>query len=215
MKDIYIEKSRGPEFEACQRAFNHPFRMPLCLMTFQGRLSCRNIDKGMFCDMLEKDDVMREERLKKGLHLVALFEGAKGLLVLLVGFGLLEFIHKDLHLAAEQLVRHFHLNPASHYPRIFVDAADRMTDGKLLAMAFSAMFYSVIRFVEAVALWMYRQWAEWFGLLTGGMYLPVELYEIMIGVTWPKVTVFIVNAGIVGYLAYVLYQSRQTPEDTG
>ena len=150
----------------------------------------------------------------KGLHIVSLFEGAKGLLVLLVGFGLLEFIHKDLHLVAEQIVRNIHLNPASHYPKIFIDAANHMTDGKLWAMAFSAMFYSVIRFVEAVALWMDRQWAEWFGLLTGGMYMPVELYEIMREATWPKVAILIINAGIVTYLAYVLYQSRQTGNDT-
>src|SRR5512135_1330617 len=111
--------------------------------------------------------------IRKGLHIVSLFEGAKGLLVLLVGFALLEFIHKDLHEVAEQIVRNIHLNPASHYPRIFIDAANHMTDGKLWAMAFSALVYSVIRFVEAIALWLHRQWAEWFGLLTGRMYMPV------------------------------------------
>lgn len=41
---------------------------------------------------------------KRGIRIVSLFEGAKGLLVLLVGFGLLEFIHKDLHSAAEEIV---------------------------------------------------------------------------------------------------------------
>jgi uncharacterized membrane protein (DUF2068 family) len=155
-------------------------------------------------------DVKKKEHLTSGIRIVSFFEGAKGLLVLFVGFGILEFIHTDLHLAAEQIVRTFHLNPASHYPRIFIDAADHMTDGKLWAMAFSAMFYSVIRFVEAIALWLQRQWAEWFGLLTGGMYMPLELFEIIRGPTWPKVAMLILNAGIVAYLAYVLYQSRQT-----
>jgi hypothetical protein len=70
--------------------------------------------------------------IRKGLHIVSLFEGAKGLLVLLVGFALLELIHKDLHEVAEQIVRNIHLNPARHYPRIFIDAASHMTDGKLL-----------------------------------------------------------------------------------
>jgi hypothetical protein len=51
----------------------------------------------------------------RGLHIVALFEAAKGLLVLLVGFELLTFIHKDIHEAAMRLVKHIHLNPASHY----------------------------------------------------------------------------------------------------
>ncbi len=147
----------------------------------------------------------RKDHSKGGLQVVALFEGAKGLLVILVGFGLLAFIHKDLHSAAERLVRHFHLNPASHYPQIFIDAA-QTTDRHLWAMAFSALLYSVVRVVEAYGLWHQRQWAEWFGLLTGAMYIPIEVFAIIKAVTWPRVTVFVINAGIVGYLAYVLYR---------
>ncbi len=142
--------------------------------------------------------------------MVALFEGAKGALVLLVGFGLLALIHRDLHAAAEQLVRHFHINPASHYPRIFIDLSDRLTDLKLWAIALGALFYAVIRFAEAAGLWMQRPWAEWFGLLSGGMYVPIELYEVMQGVTWPKVTVLVVNGVIVVYLLVVVTRSKGT-----
>jgi uncharacterized membrane protein (DUF2068 family) len=151
------------------------------------------------------------DSLTKGLHLVALFEGTKGVLVLMVGFGLLEFVHKDLHLAAEQLVRHFHLNPASHYPRIFIDVSNQLTDSRLWALAFSAMLYSAVRFAEAAGLWLHRQWAEWFGLLTGGIYIPLELFELIKGVTWPKATILIVNIGIVVYLAFALFQSGRLP----
>jgi len=145
----------------------------------------------------------------RGIRVIAFFEGMKGLLVLLVGFGLFAFIHKDLHAVAVEIVRTFHLNPARHYPSIFIDAINHLTDGQLLAMAFSALLYSAVRFVEAIGLWLQRQWAEWFGLLTGGLYLPIELFEIMRGITWPKVAILIVNAGVVGYLAYTLYQARQ------
>jgi uncharacterized membrane protein (DUF2068 family) len=143
-----------------------------------------------------------------GLRVVALLEGAKGALVLLTGFGLLALIHKDIHQAAEQLVRHFHINPASHYPRIFLDLSASMTDMKLWAMAIGAMLYAVIRFAEAAGLWMQRRWAEWFGLLTGGMYVPVEVYEVVRGVTWPKVTVLVVNAGVVAYLLMTVSRSK-------
>lgn len=153
--------------------------------------------------------VKRREHSKGGLRVVALFEATKGALVLSVGFGLLAFIHKDLHLAAEQLVRHIHLNPARHYPQIFIDAANHLTDSRLLAMAVAAFLYSVVRFVEAFGLWRQRQWAEWFALLTGGMYIPVEFYENLRGVTWAKATVLTVNAAIVMYMAYVLYRSGQ------
>jgi uncharacterized membrane protein (DUF2068 family) len=153
--------------------------------------------------------IKEKGHLTKGIRVIALFEGAKGLLVMLVGFGLLELVHRDLHLAAEQIVRHLHMNPARHYPMIFIDAVNHLTDGELWAMAFSALFYSVARFAEAVGLWLERQWAEWFGVLTGGMYIPVELFELLRGITWPKVIVLFVNAVIVAYLAHVLYRSGQ------
>jgi uncharacterized membrane protein (DUF2068 family) len=142
-----------------------------------------------------------------GIRTVAIFEGAKGALVLLTGFGLLALIHKDIHLVAEQFVRHLHLNPARHYPRIFLDAAANITDKQLLFMAFSALIYSIVRFAEAFGLWFQQRWAEWFGLLTGGMYLPIEIVAVMRGITWPKVTVLTVNTFVVAYLAYVLLKS--------
>jgi uncharacterized membrane protein (DUF2068 family) len=155
------------------------------------------------------DILISRNHSKDGLRVVSIFEATKGLLVLLTGCGLLEYVHRDLHLAAEQLVRHFHLNPASHYPRVFIDLADHITDGELWIMALSAMLYSVVRFVEAYGLWLQRQWAEWFAVLTGGMYIPIELFELIRKITWPKVTVLGVNAVIVAYLAHILYHSRR------
>ncbi len=151
---------------------------------------------------------MKQERIKDGLRIVSSFEATKGLLVLLTGFGLLAYIHEDLHLAAERLVRHFHLNPASRYPLIFLDLAGHVTDRQLWFMALFALLYAVVRFVEAYGLWHERRWAEWFGLFSGGIYVPLELFEIARGVTWPKAVLLIVNVGIVGYLYLILYQSR-------
>ena len=142
-----------------------------------------------------------------GLRIVALFEGAKGLLVLLVGFGLLSFIHKDINDAAVRLVEHFHLNPASHYPRIFLDLMERVNDARLWSMAMAAALYFVMRMVEAVGLWLRKSWAEWFAVLTGSMYIPIELFEVSRSVTWPKVTVLVVNLGVVLYLLSVLVKN--------
>jgi uncharacterized membrane protein (DUF2068 family) len=131
---------------------------------------------------------------------VALFEGAKGIVVLLAGFGLLSFIHKDLHGAAVRLVEHAHLNPASHYPRIFLDLTERITDTRLWSLAFGAATYAVVRLIEAVGLWLRKSWAEWFAILTGVLYIPIEIFEVARSVTWPRVTVLVVNLGVVGYL---------------
>jgi len=152
---------------------------------------------------------MEYEYEKSGLRVVSLFEATKGLLVLLAGSGLLEYIHKDFHLAAEHLVRRFHLNPASRYPRIFLDLAENVTDAQLWALALSALVYAVIRFVEAYGLWLQRRWAEWFGLFAGAIYVPLEIFEVTRKVTWPRVSLLIVNIAIVAYLSFILYRARQ------
>ncbi len=145
----------------------------------------------------------------RGLHVVAVFEGIKGVLVLLVGFELLTFLHKDVHEAAMKLVTQIHLNPASHYPRIFLDLTEHINDSKLWGMAIAAAMYSVVRVIEAVGLWLKKSWAEWFAVLTGGMYIPVELFEVVRSATWPKFTVLIVNIGVVSYLLFVLFRNGE------
>jgi len=144
-----------------------------------------------------------------GLRLAAMFEGGKGVLVLLTGFGLLSLIHKDIHHAAALLVQHLHLNPASHYPRIFLDLSEKINDASLWAMAAAAMTYALVRLAEAVGLWLQRRWAEWFGVLTGGIYLPVEIHELLQGITWPRVTLLVANVWIVLYLLFTLLRSNQ------
>jgi len=145
----------------------------------------------------------------RGLHIIAVLEGAKGAIVLFTGFGILALIHEGAHQAVEELVRHLHINPARHYPGIFIDVATHVTDLQLWVLAFSALCYAVVRFVEAYGLWRRMAWAEWFGLLTGGMYIPLELFEVVRKATWPRITVLVVNLVVVGYLAYVLLLTRR------
>jgi uncharacterized membrane protein (DUF2068 family) len=158
-------------------------------------------------------DRVTEVTRQGGLRVVAVFEGAKGGLVLITGFGLLAFIHRDLHNAAEEVVRHFHLNPAHHYPRIFLDAAARVTDTQLWLLALSAFLYTVVRFIEAFGLWHRKRWAEWFGVLSGGIYIPVELFEVVHRLSWSKLTVLSVNLVIVAYLGYALTIPGRPPRN--
>jgi uncharacterized membrane protein (DUF2068 family) len=145
--------------------------------------------------------------------MVALFEGAKGGLVLITGFGLLAFIHRDLHDAAEEVVRHFHWNPARHYPRIFLDAAARVNDTQLWLLALTAFLYAAVRFIEAFGLWHRKRWAAWFGVLSGGIYIPMELFEVTQGLSWAKLTVLSINLAIVAYLGYALTIPGRPPRN--
>src|SRR4051794_14108963 len=101
-----------------------------------------------------------------GIRAIAGFEAFKGIVVLVAGFGLLSLLHRDLEAIAERLVRLSHLNPARHYPRIFIEAASRTSDARLKTLAALALLYSTIRFIEAYGLWRTRVWAEWFAIIS-------------------------------------------------
>lgn len=141
-----------------------------------------------------------------GLRTVALFEATKGALVLVAGFGLLALVHHDAQSVAEEVVQRFHLNLAHHHPRILIDAAAHLDDARLRWLALAALLYSAVRFVEAYGLWRMRAWAEWFAIGSGGIYLPVELYELIERPTVVKAVVLLFNAGIVAYLIYIRWR---------
>jgi uncharacterized membrane protein (DUF2068 family) len=145
---------------------------------------------------------------KKGIRFIALLEASKGVLVLLAGFGLLELIHRDVQRLAEQLVRHFYLNPANRLPRIFVEAAINSSNSTLWLLAFGAFLYATLRLFEAFGLWRRRRWAAWLGVASGALYIPIELYELLRGVSWPKVTLLFVNTVCVVYLSRMLSARR-------
>ncbi|MDB6075922.1 MAG: uncharacterized protein JWO89_3562 [Verrucomicrobiaceae bacterium] len=151
---------------------------------------------------------MNKSGLHAGVRVVAVFEAAKAALVLLAGMGLLTLIHKDVQEVAERLVEHFHMNPAHHYPQVFIEAASKVTDANLWMMAGLALVYAIVRLVEAYGLWWNRRWAEWFAMVSGGLYIPVEIYEVVHHVTWIKIMVLVVNTGIVLYMGYELRRSR-------
>ena len=78
------------------------------------------------------------------LRLVAVFELAKGLLVLAAGLGLLAFVHRDVEEVAGELLLHLHLNPASRIPGIFLALAHRIASIDLWLLALGAAVYASV-----------------------------------------------------------------------
>jgi uncharacterized membrane protein (DUF2068 family) len=145
---------------------------------------------------------------RAGIRAVALFEAGKGFLVLLVGLGALTLLHADVQSVAEELVRHFHLNPARRYPGIFLHVAEEATHPRILLLSVGAAVYAVMRFVEAYGLWRQQPWAEWLGIASSGIYIPIELRAVLRGVTWPEATLLLVNTAILIFLIVAVVRAR-------
>jgi uncharacterized membrane protein (DUF2068 family) len=69
---------------------------------------------------------------------------------------------------------------------------------KLLAAGLA--LYMVIEMTEAVGLWLYRRWGEYFAMVATSLGLPYEIYDLVQQVTVPRVLFFAVNLALVLYL---------------
>jgi len=153
--------------------------------------------------MKRRPEVAGRGAEKTGLRAVAVFEIAKGVLVLAAASGLLTLLHNDAADKVAHLADRLHFHSEGHVSQVLLRAASNLTDAKLWAIAAAALTYSIVRFVEGYGLWHARTWAEWFALLSGAMYLPWELYEILAHFSSTSLIVFVCNLAIVIYMLYV------------
>ena len=81
--------------------------------------------------------------------------------------------------------------------------------------------YSSLRFVESYGLWRQRAWAEWLAIVSGAMYLPFELVNLIRHPSRVHWAVLLINIAIVVYIAWVRWDeirsgsARQRSTGTG
>jgi uncharacterized membrane protein (DUF2068 family) len=137
---------------------------------------------------------------KTGIRAIAIYEVVKGALVLAAGIGLLSLINKDLQDFAENLVETLHLNPANQYVAKAVETVGNLTTTNIKFIAIFSVVYAAVRFAEAYGLWKLQAWAEWFAIISGALYIPVEIYELIHKPTFTRAAILVVNIIVVIYL---------------
>ena len=150
-----------------------------------------------------------ESSSTKGLRAVATFEAIKGAAVLALALGLLHWLHRDLGDSVENLLAHLHINTEHRVGASIVEAASKMTDARLWGFAAGALAYAMVLWVEAWGLWNRRVWGEWFALLSGALYLPLEIAKLVEKPNAVHATVFLVNVAILAYMLEIRLRSMK------
>ncbi len=136
----------------------------------------------------------------QALRTVALFEFAKGVLVLVAVFSLYWFHPTNV---AGAFLNFLHISPDRHFAHRLMQVADKVSNIKLWHLALGASCYSGLRFAEAVGLWRARAWAEWIALISGALYLPLELQMFLRHPTLFHAAVLIANLAIIAFMFYL------------
>ena len=148
-------------------------------------------------------------RQRRILRAVAGLEFFKGVFVILLGICALLLLHKDLWLYAESLLAKFHISTDRKSAQMFIDFADNITDARLWAAARIAFAYGALRFTEAYGLWNERTWAEWVAFVSGFLLLPLEIRELLRGITLWRCAFLLGNIAIVLFMLYIIISNRR------
>jgi uncharacterized membrane protein (DUF2068 family) len=151
---------------------------------------------------------LRTTQSHRTLQAVAVLEAIKGMIVFAAGFGALALMHRDVRRIAESLVTRLHIDPERHHAGVFLDAAARVTDMQLWALAVLALAYTALRWAEAYGLWLNRRWAAWLGAASGAIYVPIEVYELWHKPSPIKGVTLAFNLAVVAYLLWTLQRGR-------
>lgn len=150
-----------------------------------------------------------DPRHRAGLRSIAVFETFKGLLGLAAAILVLTVAHKDISDMAERAMNAVHLNLDSRFAEWIFNATDKATPRSLMFIAVGGFVYAAIRFAEAYGLWYARVWAEWFALISGCLYLPLEIFELTRHASPVKWAVLLINLVVVIYIAWIRLESHR------
>ncbi len=153
-----------------------------------------------------------------GLYLIAADKLVKGLLLIVLGLGLLRMVHADLQETVKEWAHHLHVAPGNKFLQEALAKLLNVTPGEVRAAGIGSLLYAGLYLVEGVGLLFKQRWAEWVVVVSTGVFIPVEVYEIILsaseeawrGVAW-KVAALAINGVILAYLIRLL--GRQHRED--
>lgn len=150
---------------------------------------------------------------KQGIKAIAIFEAVKGLGALCVGIGLLAIINRDFSNAGEELINFLSINRDGTLGQYLIEASRRLTKENIELFLAFAVVYVAMRFIEAYGLWKLRAWAQWFGIISGAVYIPIELYDIYKRPTIFTIGLLFINIVIVAYLIYFRLNQKSRPSE--
>jgi uncharacterized membrane protein (DUF2068 family) len=69
-------------------------------------------------------------------------------------------------------------------------------------LAIGLVVYALIELTEGVGLWLGQRWGEYFAMVATSVFLPYEIYDLTVKITWLRVGALVVNLLLVVYLVW-------------
>lgn len=83
-----------------------------------------------------------------------------------------------------------------------IHAAFGLSDTMLLWLGIGCIVYAAMNLIEAVGLWLMKRWGEYFAVIATGLFLPLEVYELIEHVTALRIGALLINIAAVCWLVW-------------
>jgi len=157
--------------------------------------------------------VLRGKALRDAaiLRVLAVERGIRGVLLVLLAYGIYAF--DGSRNALRQVFDTYLplLRPAADRlgvdletagPVRLIEKALNAEHTTLLMVSAGVLAYGVLELVEAVGLWLMRRWGEYVAVVGTGVFIPLEIYEIVERVTWLRLVALALNVFAVVYILW-------------
>ncbi len=113
-------------------------------------------------------------------------------------------IGKGQHDALVSMLDDWRLDPGNHHFYWLLEKIVNIDANHLKELKIGAIVYAVLFLVEGVGLMLDFAWAEWLLVLTTGLLLPVEIWELIERRSVLPAIIFVLNVVIMIYVCYRL-----------
>lgn len=152
--------------------------------------------------------VPTQHRRDHGLLLIGLFKLGKAILFFCLGAGAIHLLHKDLGDEVMRLATRLHFDTESRVITLLMDKVGLIDAHRLRQISFATFGYSAVALTEGCGLLMEKVWAEYLTLILTISFLPWELYELLRRPDWFRLSLLVINLGVLGYLVWLLRRKR-------
>jgi len=144
------------------------------------------------------------------LRLIAIFKFFNAGLLIALGIGLFNLLHKDVGDVLAHWVEVLRLDPGRHFVILALEKAANVSPEQVTKLGLGSFIYAGLFLGEGTGLWLRKRWGEWLTVIITSSLVPFELYETYRHSSHVKLVVLALNVGIVLYLIYHIRAERSS-----
>ena len=146
--------------------------------------------------------------MPNGLKLIAILKTIRGIGALVLAACLFWLSQQNLSLTGEGVMNNPYIKRITGLAGVEPIWLPSLSEFNVLGLSVLALLVSIVRFSEAVGIWLDQSWAEWLAVFTGLIAVTFCSWGLMSGFNWITFMSLCVSILVIMYLLRILLIKR-------